>query len=300
MSDEIEVKVCSNADCKNEQPLPITKFAFRKDTGKHRDQCIDCVAERRATHYQNNKEEKKKIQKQYYEDNKPAILEKAAIYREDNRDLLKIRSRIHYENNKETLLIKAREYREDNRDEINARQNKYKEDNKEELRVKKKIYRDKNIEKIRVRTKKYREDNREILQVKKNEWQREKRKTDPAFKLRHDISISINKALKDIGKRKGGSFLKYLPYTMEQLRQHIESQFESWMTWNNRGIYDPKTWNDNDQSTWTWQIDHIIPQSTFHYETMDCQEFRDCWALFNLRPLNAKQNQLDGSTRVRH
>jgi hypothetical protein len=49
-----------------------------------------------------------------------------------------------------------------------------------------------------------------------------------------------------------------------------------------------------------FHFDHIIPHSTFHYETMDCQEFKDCWALSNLRPLSAKQNLLDGISRVRH
>jgi len=30
------------------------------------------------------------------------------------------------------------------------------------------------------------------------------------------------------------------------------------------------------------------------------QVFRDCWALSNLRPYSAKQNQLDGATKLRH
>jgi hypothetical protein len=30
------------------------------------------------------------------------------------------------------------------------------------------------------------------------------------------------------------------------------------------------------------------------------QCFNDCWALCNLRPLSAKQNLVDGVTRVRH
>lgn len=30
---------------------------------------------------------------------------------------------------------------------------------------------------------------------------------------------------------------------------------------------------------------------------MDCQEFRNCWALSNLRPLSSKQNISDGNRR---
>jgi hypothetical protein len=69
------------------------------------------------------------------------------------------------------------------------------------------------------------------------------------------------------------------------------------MTWGNWKQYNKKTWNDNDKSTWTWNLDHIIPHSTFHYEDMECQEFQDCWSLDNLRPYSAKQNIIDGNRR---
>jgi 5-methylcytosine-specific restriction endonuclease McrA len=72
------------------------------------------------------------------------------------------------------------------------------------------------------------------------------------------------------------------------------------MTWENRGNYSPETWDDNDQSTWTWQIDHIIPDSDFEYESMQDAEFQKSWSLENLRPLNAKQNVLEGTNRTRH
>ena len=94
--------------------------------------------------------------------------------------------------------------------------------------------------------------------------------------------------------------LRYLPYTMDDLKRHLEAQFEPWMNWDNHGRYDPKTWDDNDPTTWTWQIDHKKPHSEFDYTTMDCQEFRDCWALSNLRPYSAKQNNIDGGSRARH
>lgn len=96
------------------------------------------------------------------------------------------------------------------------------------------------------------------------------------------------------------SIVNFLPYSILQLKQHLEKLFEPWMTWDNRGIYNPKTWDDNDTSTWTWQIDHIIPHSTFYYTSMKDDNFKKCWALNNLRPLNAKQNVLDGSTKIRH
>jgi hypothetical protein len=33
---------------------------------------------------------------------------------------------------------------------------------------------------------------------------------------------------------------------------------------------------------------------------MEDDNFKKCWALNNLRPLSAKQNILDGTTKIRH
>ena len=96
------------------------------------------------------------------------------------------------------------------------------------------------------------------------------------------------------------SCIKHLTYSINELVLHLEKQFEPWMNWKNRGKYDPKIWDDNDSSTWRWNVDHIIPRSTFKYTSMDCDEFKKCWALNNLRPLSAKQNILDGARRTRH
>jgi hypothetical protein len=134
-----------------------------------------------------------------------------------------------------------------------------------------------------------------------NKYIKERVKTDPAYKLRKDISRSIAYVLKSNGSSKQGhSILEYLPYSFEELKTHIESLFEPWMTWENRGIYRSKSWGDSDSTTWVWQLDHIIPQSDLPYTSMTDENFKDCWALSNLRPLSAKQNLLDGVNRSRH
>jgi hypothetical protein len=121
------------------------------------------------------------------------------------------------------------------------------------------------------------------------------------FKLRTNMSNAINMALKSAnGSKQGKSVMDFLSYDIEELKAHLESQFEPWMTWNNQGKYVAETWKDNDQSTWTWNIDHIIPQADLPFASMGDENFRKCWALSNLRPYSSKQNQLDGATRVRH
>ena len=58
--------------------------------------------------------------------------------------------------------------------------------------------------------------------------------------------------------------LQIMKSTFNELKNYIESLFEPWMNWNNWGKYDVKTWNDNDQSTWVWNLDHIVPLHRHH------------------------------------
>jgi hypothetical protein len=114
------------------------------------------------------------------------------------------------------------------------------------------------------------------------------------YKMHRTSSASVRSSL--IRQKKSFIF-DYLPYTIEELIMHIESNFiqtgNEWMNWENWGIYKKDTWRDNDKSTWKWNLDHIIPHIRFRYTSMDCQEFRDCWALSNLRPYSAKLNVLE-------
>jgi len=116
------------------------------------------------------------------------------------------------------------------------------------------------------------------------------------FKIRNLISKEINVHLKNNGSSKNGeSCLKYLPFTVNQLKEHLEKQFEQWMDWSNHGLYRTKIWNDDNMSTWTWQIDHITPCDALPYTSMDDENFKKCWALENLRPLSAKENLKKGN-----
>lgn len=129
-----------------------------------------------------------------------------------------------------------------------------------------------------------------------NNKEKNKIKNDVNFILKKKILSLIRKKI----KKAGVSVVQGLSYSMTDLQIHIESQFESWMNWNNQGFYNKTAWDDNDKSTWVWQLDHIIPHSTFNYSSIEDQSFKECWALNNLRPYSAKQNLLDGINKVRH
>lgn len=136
---------------------------------------------------------------------------------------------------------------------------------------------------------------------KRAKYNRNRRKSDVNFKLRGAISTKIYNCLKKRdGNKNNLSCLKFLNYTIAELKQHLESQFEPWMNWSNWGKYIAAKWDDSDSSTWVWQIDHIMPESMFKYLSMADDDFKKCWALENLRPYSAKQNIIDGTNRVRH
>lgn len=205
--------------------------------------------------------------KQYAVDNKDRIKERNKKSHEekqksDTEYVLKNRSRAkdHYAKNKEDKLKYAKEYRDDPK--VKDKNRKYYKE-----------YSAKNKDKLSLYQKTYGSKNRKRL----NEYYRNKKANDPIFKLRKVISSNISEALrKQGGSKYGYSIFDKLPYTFEELRVHLEKQFDSNMSWNNYGSY--------------WTLDHIIPQAAFSYTSMDNQAFLDCWSLSNLQPLEKTKN----------
>ena len=110
--------------------------------------------------------------------------------------------------------------------------------------------------------------------------------------IRQNVYCLINRSLTH---GTSSSVWKFLPYTREKMKTHLESQFEPWMNWDNRKQYKTANWKDNDISTWVWQIDHIIPQCAFIFTSIQDEMFAKCWDLNNLRPLSAKENYIKGN-----
>ena len=252
----------------------LSEFGTRSN-GIINNTCKECVKQQNKQYRQNHKEEIKERNKKYNNDHK-----------EQNKQ--------HREDLKENKREYDKQYRTDNIENKIEYDKQYREKHKEEIKEYNRQYRTNDFNK-----------------EQRNEREKNRREQDITYKLRVYMPNAIRDALRSNGGSKDGySILDALPYTIPKLRSHIEAQFSAlknltsdgkvWMTWKNWTVYDAKTWDDNDPSTWTWQLDHIKPHSLFKYATMDCQEFKDCWALANLRPLSAKQNFLDGCTKIRH
>ncbi len=130
--------------------------------------------------------------------------------------------------------------------------------------------------------KKYSHEYRIHNKTKRNHYLNHRRKNDICFRFRHQVSCSIRKAIKDCGKEKNFSTWSKLPYTPQDLKEHLEKLWEPWMTWENYG--------STDISKQTWQIDHIVPQSKLSFDSFDHPNFLKCWSLENLRPLESFEN----------
>jgi hypothetical protein len=134
----------------------------------------------------------------------------------------------------------------------------------------------------------YEERQTQEYRDKTNAATRKRMANDPIFKLRCRISSIIATSLKsNNGSKSGESVMKYLPYTIQELKDHIEFLWEPWMNWDNYGMVS--------LSKRTWQVDHIIAQSLLPYDSMEHPNFQKCWALSNLQPLCSLENARKGN-----
>jgi hypothetical protein len=99
-----------------------------------------------------------------------------------------------------------------------------------------------------------------------------KKMSTPQGKISNAMSCRIRESL-TTGKG-GKHWESIVGYTLEELIQHLESQFKDGMNWSNYG-----------NKTGMWSIDHIIPISAHCYRSIYDRDFKRCWGLSNLRPL---------------
>jgi hypothetical protein len=159
--------------------------------------------------------------KKYRDDNK----EKLSKYFKERRDLkkdeLKLKSTEYYILNKEYIKSKSSEYYKNNRDTKLEYQKEYQKKNKE----------------------------------KRNSYFVNRRKNDPLFKLITNIRNLIYNSFYYNGYSKNSKTENLLGCTFDEFKIYLESKFEEWMTWENRGLY-------NNDFNFGWDIDHIIPLSS--------------------------------------
>jgi len=168
---------------------------------------------------------------------------------------------------------KRKKYYQDNKIEILSKQ---KTDNRKEYSKK---YYELNIEKKKL----YYEKNKHNINIdkeNKKEWTKKyyhmKKETDILFTIKEKIRSTIRKSLKKNGKKTHD----ILGCSYNDFKIYLESKFEHWMNWENRGLY-------NGDFNYGWDIDHIIPISFAKTE----EELIKLNHYTNLQPLCSKVNR---------
>jgi hypothetical protein len=186
-----------------------------------------------------------------------------------NEETLKQKRADRYAANRDLLVDRSKKYHESNKEEINKRRReRYCADPERR-------------QEILETNRQYRKANKKKIRDKDREKERWLLKTDPKFKVDHKMGSAIWGDLKFRGtSKKGKGWQSLAGYTKDDLMVHLQSKFKEGMTWENYGTY--------------WHIDHIIPKSWFKYTSAEDPEFRKCWALENLQPLEAKLNMQKG------
>lgn len=152
-----------------------------------------------------------------------------------------------------------------------------------EISKKSKKWRDVNKRYIYEKNQEYMQNNKESIRANKRKYQKNKRKSNPLFKLSSNIRRTLLLCLKNKNFEKNSSTLEILGCTFEEFKQHIESQFENWMTWDNYGDICEKGLYYN----CSWDLDHIIPIS---YATTEEEVYLlNHWS--NFQPLCSKVNR---------
>ena len=223
--------------------------------------CKSCISLKNKTSYKDNKQKHSEKRKEYYLKNK-------------ERENLKAKN--YYESNKKEILENNKKYVDRNKEKTKEYQKEY--HNSEKY----KEYKLKNSEKIKLYDREYRQrpEIKERINKQKVERAKNRKIQDPLYKLTVSIRSSISNNFRCNGFKKSKKTEEILGCSFEDFKIYLESKFEDWMNWDNKGLY-------NGEFEYGWDIEHIIP-----LQTASCEE--DIVRLnhySNLQPLCSKLNR---------
>lgn len=157
----------------------------------------------------------------------------------------------------------------------------YYQKNKDKFREYGRIWRKKNPERASAICRKYRDTHKKERYISCKNWRtnnleniRKEYRRNPKIRIDGSMRSLMWLALK--GKKAGLKWESLVGYTINDLMLHLEKQFDDKMNWDNYGPY--------------WWVDHIKPRDLFHYTCPEDPEFKECWALSNLQPLEKIEN----------
>lgn len=129
----------------------------------------------------------------------------------------------------------------------------YRNNNRDKETKRVQYWRKNNPKKAKESYLKYRAENIDRLRQEALEKQKLNRK-NPIYKLKESIRNNIRKSMNRKGISKTTKTTQILGCSFDEFKTNIESLFEPWMTWDNRGLY-------NGGFNYGWDLDHIVPMA---------------------------------------
>ena len=146
-------------------------------------------------------------------------------------------------------------------------------ENRERYLAQKKQYRLDNSQKLKIKASAYYESNKDKIIKRVSCWQKNRRASDPQFRIARNLRKRVWEALRSQSAIKKDKTIKLVGCSVKQLMCHLESLFEINMSWSNYG---------------DWHVDHKKPCSS--YDLTNPQPQQDCFHYTNLQPLWARDN----------
>jgi hypothetical protein len=186
-------------------------------------------------------------------------------------------AKIKYAKYRAEILEKGRTFYHAKRSEISSRRKELNSKNPDRLKQWRKKHRSENRDKLNEYGRRY---YREVTLIQRKDqlWERN-RQQKARYAL--DISFRIQRSVRSAVWRsvmgcKSGHLQDVLGFSVSDLINHLEAQFKDGMTWDNYG---------------DWHIDHKMPVVAFQFKSTADDGFKQAWALSNLQPLWAFENQ---------
>lgn len=142
------------------------------------------------------------------------------------------------------------------------------------MRARRRNYVKRNPKKVRDTQRRYQKNAAKKIYARR----RKRYAEDKGFRVRVISAVRLHQALKRSSVVKSKCTMDFVGCTMDELRKHLEDQFEPWMSWDNFG---------------EWHIDHIRPCASFDFT--DEAQIHECFHYSNLRPLCAQENRKKGA-----
>jgi predicted transcriptional regulator len=128
---------------------------------------------------------------------------------------------------------------------------------------------------------KWRKENREKINKKLIQYEKNRKLTDPEFKIMKTLRSRLGTALRRQNSSKNNRTIDLLGCSVSFLKGYLEEKFKDGMTWENHG---------------EWHIDHIKPCASFNL--LDQEDQKKCFHYTNLQPLWAFENLSKGCKEV--